>query len=236
MRLLALRLPGMVRGVTASVVFTALLAFAAPALGARPRTELMTLDVHQGSLSEVVTFQGDGGAACARAGVCGYSGTISYGFQGVRDGGVTVLLSQSKHRSSAFGFANLDVGALTTATVNVPGASDPCTEKVLHKFDGFAFEGDAKSLRVLFHPAEAAPDFLSSYCGGPSDADIAHAGMLPTLTVATRRLRQKKLTLTADSQKPFHIGPFIGTVSFHASFDLRRIRLPRELLQLLTGG
>jgi len=225
----------MVRGVTASLALIVLLAFAAPALAAR-RTNLMTLEVRQGSMSEVVSFQGDGGPACAQAGVCGYSGTISYSFSGVRDGGVTVLVSHSGRRSSAFGFANLDVGALTTTTVNTPGAAAPCTEKVLHKFDGFAFEGDAGSLRVLFHPAEAAPDFLASYCGGPSDADVAHAGGLPTLTLPTRRLRQKKVVLTADSQKQLHIGPFIATVTFHASFDLRRIRLPRELLQLLTGG
>ncbi len=225
----------MVRGVTASVVLICLLAFAAPAFGAS-KTELLALDVRQGSMSEVVTFQGDGGEACARAGVCGYSGTLSYGFSGIRDGQLTVILSHRGKRSSAFGFANLNVGALTMASVSSAPGATPCTEKILHKFDGFALEGDAKTLRLLFHPAEAAPDFLSSYCGGPSDADIDHAQGLPTLTVATRKLRQRRLTLTSDSVTPFHIGPFTGTVTFHASFQLARVRLPRELLQLLTGA
>jgi hypothetical protein len=83
---------------------------------------------------------------------------------------------------------------------------------------------------VLFHPALAAPDFLESYCAGPNDSDIAHAGVLPTLSIATRSLRKRRFTLAVASIKPFHSGPFEGTVSFNASFVLARVRLSAELL------
>lgn len=223
----------MTRGITASVALVCALVFAAPAAAAST-LDFSAFSVRSGSLSEVVSFQGDGGPACAQAGVCGYNGTIDYGFGGIRDGEGTLLVSHSGRRSRAFGFANLDLGALTTVTVNSPGAGQPCTEKVLHRFDGFALEGTAKRLRVLFHPAEAAPDFLDSYCAGPSDADIAHAQALPAPTIATSRLRQRKFVLTTASQRPFHAGPFVGTVTFNASFVLSRVNLPRDLLNALT--
>jgi hypothetical protein len=218
----------MIRGIAPVAVLLCLLAGASSARAAQSLS-ILPFDVRSGSMSEVVSFHGDGGPACAQAGVCGYTGTISYDFAGVRQGLGSVLITRSGKRTSAFGFGNLQLGALTTANVTGPGGA-VCTEKILHEFDGFVLQGDAKRLEVLFHPALVAPDFLENYCTGPNDSDIAHAGVLPTLTIPTRSLRKRRFTLAVASSKPFHAGPFEGTVTFNASFMLARVRLSADLL------
>jgi hypothetical protein len=223
----------MTRGIASVVVLLCLLVGAAPAAAAQ-RLSILAFDVRSGSMSEVVSFQGDGGPACAQAGVCGYSGTVAYSFGGVRSGGGSVLLTRNGKRSSAFGFASLQLGALTTANVSAGPGTTACTEKILHQFDSLVLEGDARRLRVLFHPALAAPDFLETYCAGPSDSDISHAGVIPTLSIPTSSLRRRRFTLSVASTKPFHSGPFSGTVSFNATFVLSRVRIPGGLLDLFA--
>lgn len=222
-------LPWMVRGIAPVVVFLCLIVGAAPAAAAQ-RLSILAFNVHSGSMSEVVSFHGDSGPACAQAGVCDTSGTIAYSFGGVRDGGGSVLITRNGRRSSAFGFASLQLGALTSANVTSGAGTPACTEKILHQLDSLVFEGNAKRLRVLFHPALAAPDFLETYCAGPSDSDISHAGVIPSLSIPTRSLRRRRFTLSVASTKPFHSGPFTGTVSFNASFVLTRVRIPSDLL------
>jgi hypothetical protein len=224
-----------IRGTLASLVLLGALASAGPAAAA-PKLDFLAFTVRSGSMSEVVSFQGDGGPECARAGVCGYNGTISYGFPAIRDGDGTVLVTRSGRRSSASGYATVDVGALTSVTVNGPGGGQPCTEKVLHRFDYVLMEGNARKLNVLFHSPDLAPDFLDTYCVGPSDADIAHASAIPSLSIRTRDLRKRNLTLAASSVRQFHAGPFTGTVTFKASFVLRRERIPSDLLSGFTVG
>ena len=219
----------------ASLVLLGALASAAPAAAA-PKLDFLAFTARSGSISEVVSFQGDGGPECARAGVCGYSGTVSYGFPAIRDGGGSVFISRSGHRSTAYGYASLDVGGLTTATVNGPGGGQPCTEKVLHRFDYVLMEGNASKLTLLFHPADFSPDFVDTYCVGPSDADLAHAAAIPSLSIRTKDLRKHRLTLTTSSVKQFHSGPFTGTVTFNASLVLSRTRVPSDLLSGLIGG
>jgi hypothetical protein len=226
-----LTLPGVIRGVLASLVLLGALATASAA-SAAPSLDILPFTVRSASMSEVMSFQGDGGPACAQAGVCGYSGTISYGFAAIREGDGSVLLTRSGRRSRAFGFANLSIGGLTTANVNGAPGTTPCTEQVLHRFDFVFFTGNAKSLRVQFHSPDAAPDYLDSYCAGPSDADVGFAGAIPTLTIKTKDLRKRKLTLATSSVKPFHSGPFSGTVTFKVNMVLARERIPSDLLDV----
>jgi hypothetical protein len=230
-----LTLQAVIRGVLASLVLLGALTAASPAAAA-PSLDILAFTVRSGSMSEVVSFQGDGGPACARAGVCGYNGTISYGFGGIRDGDGSVLLTRSGSRSRATGFVNLDIGGLTTATVNGPGGGAPCTEKVLHRFDFVFLSGNARTLRAQFHSPDSLPDYLETYCAGPSDADIGFADALPTLTIKTRDLNKRRFTLTAASVKSFHSGPFVGTVTFNATFVLARARLPSGLDVTLSGA
>jgi hypothetical protein len=225
-----LTLLGVIRGVVASVVLLGALAAAGPAAAAS-RLDILAFTVRSASMSEAMTFQGDGGPACAQAGVCGYNGTISYGFDAIREGDGSVLLTRSGSRSRAFGFANLSIGGLTSATVNDP-SGPPCTEKVLHRFDFVFLSGNARTLRVQFHSPQAFPDYLESYCAGPSDADVGFAGAIPALTMKTRDLRKRSVTLTTSSVKQFHSGPFTGTLTFKVNMVLAKARLPGDLLDV----
>ena len=202
------------------------LAPAGAAAASRPPL-VIPFDVSSASLSEVVSFRG--GPGCAQAGVCGYSGTISYGFGGIRDGSGGVILTRSRHGSDGFGFGTLDVGALTTVSVNAPAGAPVCSERVLHKEDVFALEGSAGRVRVLFHPATLTPNFIDSYCVGPSDADIAQAHALPTISLPTSKLNRRRVKLSVSTQRAFSSTPFVGTVQFSATLELAPSRLPSGL-------
>jgi hypothetical protein len=230
-----LTLLGVIRGVLASLVLLGALATASAA-SAAPSLDILAFAVRSANMSEVMSFQGDGGPACAQAGVCGYSGTIGYSFPAIRSGDGSVLLTRSARRSRAFGFATLSVGGLTTATVNGPAGGQPCTEKVLHRFDYIFISGNARSLRLQFHSPDSFPDYLESYCAGPSDADIGFAGAIPSLTIKTKDLKKKRLTLSTSGVKPFHTGPFTGTVTFGVNLVLSRSRLPSDLNVTLSGA
>jgi hypothetical protein len=220
-----------IRGVVASLVLLGALATAGPAAAASS-LDFFAFTVRSGSMSEVMSFQGDARPACAQAGVCGYGGTISYGFSAIREGDGSVLLTRSGRRSRAAGYASLSIGGLTTATVNGPGGGPPCTEKVLHRFDYVFMSGDARRLRLQFHSPGAFPDYLESYCVGPSDADIGFAGALPTLSMKTRDLNKRRVTLSTSSVRPFQSGPFAGTVTFNVSLELARVKVPSALLNV----
>jgi len=205
------------------------LALASPA--AATRTQTYGFAITDARISEVMTFQGDGGPACQRAGVCGYSGTVTYGFDHA-DGLAAVVIR--RHR--AIGFGDFLFNGLTSATVQGPGGGPPCTEKLLRKIDAFEVHGNAAQVRLVFHPPFAGPAFLDSYCTGPSDLDISHAHALPDLTVPVRALARKTLLLHASSTHAFHAGPFQGTLAFSVDIRLRRSVQLLQLFRLIPIG
>jgi hypothetical protein len=180
------------------------------------------------SMSEVMTFHGDGGPDCARSGVCGYSGTISYSFS-AGDGLAGFVASGRR----LFGTGDFFYAGLTSATVQGPDGGPPCTDKVLHGFDGFEVEGTVNRFRLLFHPAFDRPHYLDTYCVGPSDRDMADTQALPTITLTEGSLRHQRLHVQVSSTKPFHAGPFIGTLAFSVNMRLRRARHIGSILQYL---
>jgi hypothetical protein len=212
-----------------AAVSAALLALVlcAPAGAAKPRR--YAFGIPDVSMSEVMNFHGDGTQACARAGVCGYSGTISYSFGG-GDGLAAFVVSPH----SVFGTADFFYSGLTSATVQGPGG-DVCTEKALQSFDGFEVEGTPAHIRLIFHPYWDVPQYLSTYCTGPSDVDLSHAKALPDIVVTERTLRRHRLHLEASSTRPFHSGPFEGTLSFQVNMRLRRAKHPSSIFQFLAG-
>ena len=182
-------------------------------------------------MSEVMNFQGDGGPACARAGVCGYSGTVSYRFDHAHGRAVVAI-----GRHSVFGVGLLFFGGLTTATVQVASGGAPCTDALIRREDAFLVEGGSRRIRVVFHPPGTSIDFLGTYCAGPSDDDMSHAGAVPQITLPTSALRRKRLFLHVASTRGFHAGPFTGTLSFSADIRLRRVRGHFYLYRLVPGG
>ena len=183
-------------------------------------------------MSEVVSFHGDDGPACAQAGVCDTSGTVSYSFGDVRDGGGSVLVTRNGRRSVGVRLReSLQLGRPDQREREQRARQRrPARRRSSISSTRSCSRGTRRRLRVLFHPALAAPDFLETYCAGPSDSDISHAGVIPTLSIPTNSLRRRRFTLSVASTKPFHSGPFTGTVSFNASFVLSRVRIPSDLL------
>jgi hypothetical protein len=218
------------RLVTRAVLLAGLctLALCAPAGAAKPRHYAFIIP--NVSMSEAMSFQGDGGPACARAGVCGFGGTVSYSF-----GSGNGLAAFSTSGRRVVGRGEFFYHGLTSATVQGPDGGAPCTDKVIHTFDGFEVDGTPGRIRLLFHPPIDAPDYLDSYCTGPSDLDMWHAHALPPITISERSLRRRTLRLTESSTRPFHSGPFVGTLSFQIDMKLRRARRLSSILQFLAG-
>lgn len=204
------------------------LVLTAPAGAAKPPA--YPFDINSASMSEVVNFQGDGGPACQRAGVCGYSGTIRYSFD--HADGLAIFLTRPRR---VLGTADLFFNGLTAASVQAPDGGPPCTEEALQDFDGFEVEGTAARMRIVFHPAFDVTNYLENYCGGPSDLDIAHAHALPEIVVTPRTLRHEKVHLQVSSTRSFHSGPFVGTVTFSANIRMRRSRDLAGILNFLSG-
>jgi hypothetical protein len=219
-------------GVLAAACLLAL----APAASARSRVhvEALGFTITDATMSENLTFQGDGGPACARAGVCDMTGNIHYGFDGIEFGDLAVLLIRAGHHATALGFSSLFANGLTTATVT-SGSGAPCTDKVIHTSDGFDVQGKPGRVRFVFHSPFSLTDYLASYCAGPSSADLSHVHALPRFSVPTSRLRHRNVSLTMSSSRQFHSGPFTGTLKFAATLKLRRERVPASLTTLLGG-
>lgn len=224
----------MTRVVVAAVAALLLVLVAAPRALAKPRVDVFLYDVTDAALTEQVDFQGDGGPGCALAGVCGYSGEVSYGFPGLVDGEADILIARQGRRSSAFGVAFLDTNGISKATVSVPGGGPPCTEQTIRQGDSFTVGGTAQRAAISFHSPLTLPNYLDTYCAGPRDGDIWHAGALPPFSVPMSSLRRHRVHLALSSERPFHAGPFSGTVTLRASIRLRRLRAPAGLRRLIN--
>ncbi|HEY2601361.1 MAG TPA: hypothetical protein VGI67_07395 [Thermoleophilaceae bacterium] len=199
---------------------------AAPAAAAKPHT--YAFDVTDARISEVMTFQGDAGPACRRVGVCGYSGTVSYGFEHA-DGFAAFTVRGRR----VVGFGGLDFGGLTSATVQGPDGGAPCTDKILRRSDQFEASGRPGQIHVVFHAPIDLPDFLDTYCTGPRDLDVA--GDIPVATFSARSLRRRTFLFQTARTTQFHAGPFLGTLSFSVAVRLRRAPVD-QLLQLLLSS
>ena len=222
------------RLVTSAVLIAlcVLLAAAAPA-SARTRVHAMAFDVTDATMSEQMSFQGDGGPACARAGVCGYSGTVTYGFGGIEGGDAFIAFLRRGHRSTIAAFGELFDHGLTSATVNVPGGGPPCTEQIIRKGETFDIRGTPGRVRFVFHDPFISGSLLRTFCPGPSDVDMWRARAVPRLSVPVSKLRQGHVLLQESTTRPFHSGPFVGQLKFDVSLRMRRVKVPSFLLDLI---
>lgn len=215
---------------TRAVILAALCCLAFGAAPAAARQRQYAFIITNASMSETMSFQGDGGPACARFGVCGYSGTVSYGFGG-GDGLAAFVVAGRR----AAGTGDFFYNGLTSASVQGPGGAPPCTDKVIRTFDGFEVAGRPNRIRILFHPPIDGPNYLDTYCTGPSDLDVWHAKALPQLTLSERSLRSRIVRLHAASTRQFHAGPFLGTMTFQIDVKMRRARHLSSILRFLAG-
>lgn len=227
----------MTRAAVVCVVLAACLLALSSQASARtkPRLSLLAFTVTDATMSEDLTFQGDGGPACARAGVCETKGNVHYGFDGIEFGDFILILARQGHRAAALGFGSLGANGLTTATVT-NGGGPPCTDKVIHTSDGFNVSGKPGRVRFTFHSSLDSTDFLASFCAGPSGTDLNHVHALPRFSVPTSRLRHNKVSLSMSSSRQFHAGPFTGTLNFSAKLKLHRERVPSFVTTLFGSS
>ena len=206
------------RLVIRAVILAALAALILASPASAAKTHNYAYDVLDAGLTETMTFQSDA-PTCQRAGVCGYSGTVTYSFAHITDG-FGILSTRRRHVSGA---AFFDIGGLTTATVQGPGGGPPCTDKVISRFDAFRLLGTTAHPQIVFHNALTGPQYLNTYCAGPKDADIAR--LIPPLPLPRGAIGRRSLFAQASTTAPFHAGPFVGTLSFSAAVRLRKSNL-----------
>src|SRR5919197_4200280 len=109
------------------------LAVAPPALAAKTHTTNFAYKVTKAEGSETATFQGDGTQTCASAGLCGYSGTVTYTFTHARGGFAIVTVVSRGHRHTGFGDFEFGTDGTTTSNVAQAGVAQPCVDTVKHR-------------------------------------------------------------------------------------------------------
>src|SRR5207244_1542787 len=101
------------------------------------------------------TFQGDGTATCQAAGLCGYSGTVSYTFTHATDGFAVVTIITRGHRRDGFGDFEFGTEGTTTSNVAEAGVAQPCTDSVTHRGDMLDVALDGKNVLFGLHAFNA---------------------------------------------------------------------------------
>src|SRR5205823_152425 len=93
------------------------------------------------------TFQGDGTQTCASAGLCGYSGTVTYTFANPRGGFAIVTVQTRGHRHAGFGDLEFGADGTTTSNVTEAGVAQPCTDTVKHRGGTLKVDADYTLVR-----------------------------------------------------------------------------------------
>jgi hypothetical protein len=203
------------------------LALAPPALAAKTHTTNYAYRVTRAQGTETATFQGDGTSACANAGLCGYSGTVTYSFAHPSHGAAIVTVVSRGNRHAGFGDFGFGTQGTTTSNVAQAGVAQPCVDTVQHHFD--SLDVVVSGSRVLFglhafNADQLSSDYLGTHCAGPTEEDMALAGALPAVTGPLKSLKRHRLDFEMHSNQPFHIGPFTGTLKVDATYSMVRDR------------
>jgi hypothetical protein len=215
-----MRLPALAAALLALVL-------APPALAAKTHTTNYAYKVTKAEGTETATFQGDGTSACANAGLCGYSGTVTYTFAHPTRGAAIVTVVSRGHRHTGFGDFSFGTDGTTTSNVAEAGVAQPCVDSVTHHFD--TLDVLVSGSRVLFgfhafNAGELSSDYLGTHCAGPTEGDMALARILPAVVGPLKVLNRPRVNFEIHSNSPFHIGPFAGTLKVDAAYSMVRDR------------
>lgn len=193
---------GLLRGVAAVAAASALLA--APA---QARVEQADATV---SGAVTVSWRADGARGCEAAGLCGYSGSLTW------QPGEQAEISFVPHFGPAL-FLESDAAAIVR--VRRDGGAT-CVDAVPGDF--FAFE--TRKLGTDRYALRFPEELSSGRCAGPSAADIASA--LPAATIDLGAMRRGGTRL-AWPGGPLAAGPWTGEVTSTLAARLSRLRRPR---------
>jgi hypothetical protein len=209
----------------AVLLFSLLLA--PPALAAKTHTTNYAYRVTKAQGTETATFQGDGTQTCASAGLCGYSGTVTYTFANPRGGFAIVTVQTRGHRHAGFGDLEFGADGTTTSNVTEAGVAQPCTDTVKHRGDTLDVFVSGSRVGFGLHAFNAdtlSADYLGTHCAGPTEEDMVAAQVLPAVGIPLSVMKRKRIDFGLHTNLPFHSGPFQGTLKVDADYTLVRDR------------
>ncbi|MGZ4193063.1 MAG: hypothetical protein ACXVRW_11470 [Solirubrobacteraceae bacterium] len=161
-----------------------------------------------------VQFHGDPATGCARWGVCGYGGTVTW--RPPSRGVVELSRTLGRHPVTTVGFlpsieASLVPGGVTTADVALDAAPPvPGTHCVDAAATGQVTEFPVRRGRVIVSLAGAAPALLQTRCAGPRDADVVPE--LPAPSLALAALRRGRTSVSLEASRALHAHGFTGSI------------------------
>ncbi len=169
-----------------------------------------------------VQFHGDPAAGCARWGLCGYSGTVSW--QPPPTASIQVQNTLGRHPQLAILlFPSLTngpqvAGGVTSASVTLAGgpSSGPANRCADATGAGQGASLLVRHGRVTFSLARESP-LLVTRCAGPRDADVLPRLPTPTVPVATLERGGTTLSLAASHLLQAHglVGLITSTIVLH---------------------
>lgn len=177
-----------------------------------------------------VTFHGDPAAGCARWGLCGYSGTVSW--QPPPRASIEIDRTAGPHPRLAvnlfpdFSAGPQAPGGVTSASVALTSASSAPASHCLDANQA----GGVVSVRVrrghmTFSLAHGSPPLLSTRCAGPRDADVLPHLPAPTLPLTALKHGQTSISLAAS--RPLAAHGFAGSITSTLVIHVGRPGKPR---------
>lgn len=164
-----------------------------------------------------VQFHGDSSAGCARWGLCGYSGTVSWQPPPVASLQIVRTLRRRPQLVILLlpGLANGPqvAGGVTSASVTLAGgpSSAPASRCLDATGAGQGASFGVRRGRVTFSLAREAPALLVTRCAGPRDADVLPH--LPTPTVPAATLEHGRTTISLAVSQALKAHGFAGSIT-----------------------
>jgi hypothetical protein len=189
--------------------------------GGSPTTETSIPVRITGLLS--VHFHGDSSAGCARRGLCGYSGTVSWQPAPVASLRIVRTLGRHPHLAILLfpALANGPQFADGVTSASVTLAAVPSSAQASRCLDatgaGQGASFGVRRGRVTFSLAREAPALLVTRCAGPRDADVLPHLPTPTIPAATLERGRTAISLAASQTLKAHgfAGAITSTIVLH---------------------
>ena len=164
-----------------------------------------------------VQFHGDTAAGCARWGLCGYSGTVSW--RPPQDGSLIVSRRLGARPSTtvifvpSFSAGPTVPGGVTTADVvlNAGPSAPPAAHCVDVATTGEFVSLPVRAGRVTVSLAGAGPPLLMTRCAGPRDPDVIPD--LPVRSLSVTAVERGHTTISLAASRALSAHGFAGTVS-----------------------
>ncbi len=185
-----------------------------------------------------VQFHGDPSAGCARWGLCGYSGTVSW--RPPPTASVQIERTSGRHSRTAvqlfpdFNARPQTPNGVTTASVTLAGGpSEPASRCLDAGQSGEAASFQLRGGRVTFSLSRESPSLLLTRCAGPRDADVLPQVPAPTIPLTTLERGHRTISLAASGL--LHSHGFAGSITSTLAVHVGRPGKPRTETNHTSG-